>query len=144
MKKNVLLVALSSLFIVSCAELNTALDSVNKTLGSTLNTNSNMKVKNTSAKTICRDFKSNSLTAREKWFKSYVSLSGTIDSIGKTAWGNYSVDFKDGSSISIITIPERTVNLKSIRVGQKKKIRGIVRDVILAGTCNIFLERTNF
>ncbi|MDG6882857.1 hypothetical protein [Phocoenobacter uteri] len=64
MKKNVLLVALSSLFIVSCAELNTALDSVNKTLGSTLNTNSNMKVKNTSAK-ICRDFKSNSLTARK-------------------------------------------------------------------------------
>ncbi len=145
MKKRILFIALSSLFVVSCAELNSTLNSVNETLNS-INPNMKMQTqaKNVSAKTICRDLRENALTAKEKWTNTYVSLSGTVSSVDQSAWGGVDVNFNIGNDISILTTPAKNVNVRALKVGQKKKIKGIVRSMMDTGSCRIFLANATF
>ena len=144
MKKKFLLLAFSSLFISSCAELNSALESVNKSMESI--SESNMpKLQSASATKICNDFSNNEISAKQKWIGLYVSMSGKVDEVKENTWGKPSVDFSVSNSVNVLALPKTGMNLQKLNKGDRVVFKGIINDVMRTGlSCNIFLDKTSF
>uniref|UniRef100_Q0I2P1 Uncharacterized protein n=1 Tax=Histophilus somni (strain 129Pt) TaxID=205914 RepID=Q0I2P1_HISS1 len=138
MKKLSLLIC-ATLFLESCAELNSVLDSVNKTMEGV----SNQNVKPVSGVKICNDFVDNEIMAKKLWNGSHVSIKGKIDSIYQDEWGNSNINVKVNHKTRVLATLRKGYNTDKLRRGHSVNIKGTVSNVVHSGTCNILLDRAS-
>lgn len=144
MNKKFLLLAFAPLFISSCAELNSALESVNKTMD-VISESSMPKLQSASATKICDDFSNNEISAKQRWIGAYVSMSGRVDEVKENTWGKPSIDFSISNNVNVLALPKIGMNLQKLNKGDKLVFKGIINDVMRTGlSCNIFLDKTSF
>lgn len=140
MKKFLLLV--TSLSLVSCAELNSALDSVNKSMEGISNSTSK-NYQSVSAQKICKDLRENEITATKKWVGSYVSVKGKVDSVYQSEWGETVVSFTD-NRVRLSASLKDAHSAEKIKAGNIITVKGVVRGFMDTGHCNISLENAYF
>ncbi|WP_165544832.1 OB-fold protein [Pasteurella multocida] len=135
--KKILSLLCTTLFITSCAELNSVLDSVNKTIEDT----SNPKLKSVSAIKICEDFINNEITAKKHWVGAYISVKAKIDSIYQDEWGDSNVNLKINHKTRVLATLKKGYSTEKFKKGHSVNIRGIVSNVMHTGTCSILLDK---
>lgn len=142
MKKKLLL-AFAPFFISSCAELNSALESVNKTIEG-ISTPLPGKAKSVSGEKICNDFRENEIVAKRKWIGSYISVKGKVDDVYQSAWGKSVVDFSSNNRVRLSASLNDTNLAGKTKAGNVITVKGVVRSVINTGHCNINLDNAYF
>lgn len=125
------------LFVTSCAELNSVLDSVNKTIDDV----SSSKPQSVSAIKLCNDFMSNEITAKKRWGDAYVSISGKVDSIYQDEWGNSNVNLKINRKTRVLATLRSGAKTEQVKRGSLVHVKGIISNVMHTGSCNVFLDR---
>lgn len=144
MKKIYLPFVFAPFFISACAELNSALESINKTMEE-VSESQMPKLQSASGSRICNDFSNNEISAKQKWIGAYVSMSGRVDEVKENTWGKPSVDFSISNNVNVLALPKTGMNLQKLNKGDKLVFKGIINDVMRTGlSCNIFLDKTSF
>ncbi|QGM81546.1 OB-fold protein [Otariodibacter oris] len=138
MNKKLATLVCSTLFLTSCADLNSALDSVNKTISSVAQP-PQAKVLNSNQ--ICEDFLDNEVVAKRNWINSYVSVKGKIESIYEDEWGDTNVIISAGRGVSIGASLNPGVNIDSLKRGNNINIKGYLETIMHTGTCKILIDK---
>lgn len=139
MNKKILLVCIP-FFLTSCAEVNTVLDSVNKTIKEV----SAPKSQSVSARKICNDFMDNEIVGKKNWKGAYVSINGKIDSIYQDEWGDKNINLNIDRKTKVLATLQKSQNVDKLKSGNKINITGRVSNVMHTGSCNILLDNASF
>lgn len=140
--KKFLLLAIS-LSLVSCAELNSVLDSVNKGIGGVSN-QSSAGYQSISPQKICKDFKDNEILAERTWTGAYVSIKGKIISIEKNDWGEPQVYLEPNSRIRVSAVLKNGDLANKLKAGNFVNAKGAIRGIVKTGlACHIQLENVS-
>lgn len=132
MRNKTILVGITSILLISCTELNTVLDSVNK--------NIKPEFRTVSATKICDDFSENEILASKKWKGSYVSMKAKIESIYKDAWDSKNITLKINQKVNILAELNKSSNVDKLKKGNRVNVKGKISNVMHTGHCNILLD----